>query len=344
MTNREKLLTGAVAAVGVLWFGTQGLQKYRVALDANQRRQIEAEEALSDAKVAEARGLHAHAQLNKWIEQSLPADREVAESLYQDWLRSQLTGAGLEVTQLSDRSAAGRHPQYTELSLEYRGSGTLEQLADFLFRFYTAPHLHRISAATLTGAEGGKKLTLTMTVNALILPDVKRKDSLASGEPKNIGASLDEFRQRLKSRDMFVAYTPKSGGNSAESQDQAAAKTVLTSTTYTNEGWMMWTRNEESGEVKHYVTGDSIEVGKVKGKIVEIERRRAVIETDKGRLEISWGQKFSDAVPLAAPAAQLPGAGEPRATETVSAESGQSTGGCRRALLLASLPTAVTRE
>jgi hypothetical protein len=297
------MLTGAVAVAALAFVGSKGVTRYRDALDRNNAQKIEAEQALSEAKVAVARGEHARRQLNEWAERSLPKDRDIAESLYEDWLRAQITGAGLELTQLSDRSAAGRNAQYSELTLEYRGSGTLEQLADFLYRFYSAPHLQRISAATITGADGGKKLNLTMTISALILPNATRVDKLADGEPRKLAGTLDEFRKRLTSRNLFVAYTPK--GNSEQAKkDEAGAKNMVSMFTYGLDGWMMWVKNEDSKEVKHFVKGDDVEYGKVKGKIVEVGDRRAVIETDNGRMEVRLGQKFSEAVPVAAPAAQ----------------------------------------
>jgi hypothetical protein len=132
MTNREKLLTGAVVAAGALWFGTEGLTRYRDAVERNEAVQLEAEQALADAQTEEYRGQKARKQLNQWISQSLPRNREVAESLYQDWLRTQLTEAGLEVQQLADKSGNSRNPQYDEMTVEIRASGTIEQLADFL--------------------------------------------------------------------------------------------------------------------------------------------------------------------------------------------------------------------
>jgi hypothetical protein len=317
VTSREKMLTGAVAAAGVLWFGTQGLTRYRDAVQRNTSQQLEAEQALSEANTAVIRGQNARRQLNKWVSQSLPSNREVAKSLYQDWLRSQLTGAGLEVTQLSDKSGSSRNAQFTELATEIRGAGTLAQVADFLYRFYTAPHLHRISGATVTAADGGKKLNLVLTVNALILPDAKRTDRLAEGEPRKLGGTMEEFRDRLVGRNLFAAYTPKSDGKAAEAQkDEVAGKTKVTGMAYGLEGWLMSVRTEGSGDVKYFKHGDKIEFGKVKGTVVEVDGRRAVIETDKGRLEIRLGQSFAEAVPIEAPAAQAPNGPSPASSQT----------------------------
>lgn len=308
MTSREKMLIGAVAAAGALWFGTQGLTRYRATVERNTNLQMEAERLLSEARTAELRGQRARKQVNEWRSQSLPTNRDVAESLYQDWLRTQLTGAGMTVTQIADKSGSARNPQFGEVAIEVRADGALPQLADFLHRFYSGPHLHRISNATITAADGGQKLSLTMTASALILPDAKRADKLAEGDPRPIEGvkSLDEIRQRLVDRNMFAVHMPKS---SEAAVDSNAAEIEFTTTIagsygdYGVEGWQFWVRNKKSGQVSRFLKGDSIEFGSLKGKVVEIENRRIVIETDKGRMEFRAGQNFSEGKLLAPPAA-----------------------------------------
>jgi hypothetical protein len=303
VTNREKMLAGAVAAAGVAWFGTQGLTRYRDAVERNSALQLAAEEALVDAQTAEFRGQKARKKLNQWVSQSLPTNREVAESLYQDWLRGQLTGAGLEVTELADKSGSNRNPQFGEVSIEARTAGTLAQLADFLYRFYTSPHLHRISSATVTAADGGQKLNVSLTASALILPDARRTDKLAEGEPQKLAKSMEEFRDGLVERNLFVAYTPKSDGKAGEQKDDVATKTKFDWTDYTEYGWRMKVKVNDSPDAKYYHEGDEIEIGKLKGKVVQLDGRRVVIETSKGRVEVRLGQNFGEATPLEAPAA-----------------------------------------
>jgi hypothetical protein len=306
VTSREKMLTGGVVAAGVLWFGTQGLTRYREALDRNESLRVEAEQALTDAQTAEYRGQKARKQLNEWIGQSLPSNRDVAESLYQDWLRSQLTEAGLEVSQLSNKSGNARNPQFSEVAFELRATGTMEQLAEFLYRFYASPHLHRISSATIAAEDAGKKLSVTATTSALILPDVKRTDKLAAGEPRELPKSKDEFRKGLVDRNLFVAYSPKAGGEGDSPQkDEVAAGAVVTSMIYGEGGWQMDVRMKDANDLLHFQQGDEIEIGKLKGKVVKIDGdyRRAVIETEKGRYEIRLGQNFAEMTPVEAPAA-----------------------------------------
>ncbi|HEX6960449.1 MAG TPA: hypothetical protein VF175_01170, partial [Lacipirellula sp.] len=301
MTHREKMLTGAVAAAGVLWFGTQGLTRYRDALDRNEALRAQAEQALTDAQTAEYRGQKARKQLNQWISQSLPSNRDVAESLYQDWLRSQATEAGLQVTQLANKTGNARNPQFDEVSFELRATGTMEQLADFLYRFYSAPHLHRIASATLLAEDGGKKLNITATASALILPDVKRTNRLADGDAQQLAKSKEAFRKSLADRNLFVAYTPKAGDGDGQ-KDDVAAKTKFVWTDYGAYGWRMGVQKDGDSELTYYQQGDEIEVGELKGKVVQLDAHRAVIETSDGRVEVRFGQNFGEAAPLPAPA------------------------------------------
>lgn len=303
MTSRERALIGAVAAAGALWFGSQGLARYRDAVAKNQSQQTAAETALNEGHVAQLRGQRARKRLSDWRNRSLPTDQQVAESLYQDWIRSQATGAGMTVTQITDKSGVTRNAQFGEAALELRAEGTLAQLADFLYRFYTAPHLHRISNASITAADGGQKLSLVMTATALILADSRQTDALAEGEPQPIEGvkSLDEIRQRLVDRNLFVAHSPKAQGE--PTNDGGAAEAIFSGVTYESDGWVMSVRNKTSGSVSRFKKGDPVAFGAMKGKVLEIENRRAVIETDKGRVELRLGQNFSEATPLAPPAA-----------------------------------------
>ena len=90
---------------------------------------------------------------------------------------SRLTGiteAGLNVTQLSNKSGNARNPQFQEVAFELRATGTMGQLTEFLYRFYSSPHLHRISSATILAEDAGKKLSVTATATALVRAVVVR--------------------------------------------------------------------------------------------------------------------------------------------------------------------------
>ncbi len=216
MTRREKYLAGAVVGAAALWAGLSGLGKYRSAVDASVRLQSQAHQKLDDAEFAVMRGEKAKRQLIEWAKRSLPTDRDVAKSLYQDWVRTQLTSAGLTVEQVTDKPITRRETHFGELSVEARASGTLDQMADFLYKFYTAPHLHRISPATITPSENGSKLSAVLGIESLILSDSTRKAELATREEQKLPHSLEEFKASLTSRNVFAPHTPGAGPDAGQ--------------------------------------------------------------------------------------------------------------------------------
>jgi hypothetical protein len=294
MTRREKLLAGAVAATGVLWGAMQGLDRYRAAVDANESLAYKAGEALDDAEFAVARGERAKRRLIEWAKRSLPTDRDVAESLYQDWVRAQLVAAGLTVEALSDKTLSRRQPHFGELSLEARAAGTLEQLTDFLYKFYAAPHLHRLSAATITPSENGAKLTAVLGIDALILPDAPRSKELATADEQKLPQSLEEFKTSLASRNMFAPHTPADDG-----AGQANAARFSGVSSDGQGGWHMWVSTSQPAKTRRFKQGDKLEFGSFSGELVEIDERHAVIQTAKGRVEVRFGQTLGQATPVA---------------------------------------------
>jgi hypothetical protein len=294
MTHREKILAGAVAATGVLWGAMKGVDRYRTAVTANESLAYKAEESLGDAEFAVERGERAKRRLIDWSKRSLPTDRDVAESLYQDWVRAQLAAAGLTVEALADKSLNRRTPHYGELSLEARAAGTLDQLTDFLYKFYAGPHLHRISAATITPAENGAKLTAVLGIDALILPESPRKSELASGEEQKLPKTVDEFKTALTSRNIFAPHTP--AANDAGALANGAWVSSIMSDG--NGGWHLWIKSGEPPKTRKFKQGDKLEYGTFTGTLVELDNRRAVIETANGRVEVRLGQNLGQATPV----------------------------------------------
>jgi hypothetical protein len=293
MTQREKILAGAVAGTAVLWGAMRGLERYRDAVAANESLASKAATALDDAEFAVQRGERAKRRLIDWSKRSLPTDRDVAKSLYQDWVRTQLTSAGLTVEQLADKSYARRETHYGELSLEARATGTLDQFTDFLFKFYSGPHLHRISAATITPSENGAKLTAILGIDALILADSTRTKELATGEGPKLPHTVDEFKSSLTSRNLFAPHTPGADPNAA-----LAGARFSTAVSDGNGGFHMWVFTENPAKTHKFKVGDKLEFGSFSGKLVEVDMQHAVIETANGLMEVRANQKLAEAKPV----------------------------------------------
>jgi hypothetical protein len=300
MTRREKVLTAAVASAALLWTANRGWSAYQNALERNSNLQLTSVDKLADAQFAMARGQKARGQISKWRKQSLPTNREVAKSLYQDWLRNQLLAAGLEVKQLADRTLPGSADALEQISVEIRAQGTLPQLTNFLSRFYTAGILHRISAATLSPGSPEEKLTANFTVDAMILSDCARKDSLPEYQTRQLPRTADDYRKEIESRNLFAPFRPMTPEKSQAGNDPAS-DALISGLTYGDRGWRLDIRAKDSRDVKHFYEGDRVQFGKFEGKVLSLDSRRAVIETAGGQVEVRLGQSLSDAKPAPTP-------------------------------------------
>jgi hypothetical protein len=291
MTQREKLLASAVAAVGVLWGGMRGLDRYRTAVDRNESLAAKAKNDLDDAEFAVQRGMKAKQRLIEWGKRSLPTDRDVAESLYQDWIRKELAAAGLTIEQVTDKTLNRRAPHFGELSVEARANGTLEQLSNFLYKFYAAPHLHRVSAATLTPSENGAKLAIVLGIDALILTESPRKAELSTEAEQKLPATQEEFKTHLVGRNVFAPHTP--GDPNAGQAGGAEASTIVSDG---DGGYHLWVHTESPDKTHKFKVGDKVEFAGFKGTLVAIDGVElvATFEKSDGKYDVRLGQKLSE--------------------------------------------------
>ena len=295
MNQREKLLVGAVGLLVILWGGTVGWGRYQAALTNNQIQQQSAEQQLSQARAVSERGLQAQRMLRGWRRQSLPTNLNIANSLYRDWLRQQLMEAGLTVRELTESTSRSAQKHFSQVTFLVNAQGTLDELTEFLYRFYQSDHLHRISAATLTPTITRRALTVSLTIDALSLSDSPRSDQLAEGSSDLFSESLEEFRQEIVSRNVFVAYGV---AEPSEQQVAEAAKAFITSLIEGEGGWQMAVRMSDSGKVSYFRVGDEIQIGQFTGRVEAIDRRRVIVSQEKKRVQIFGGKNLGQAVVL----------------------------------------------
>jgi hypothetical protein len=140
-----------------------------------ERDELTAEVDKDERRVRVAR--KAEDRLEQWHRRSLPSDLKVAASEYHGWLFRLATEAGFEkpdvnvTTSMADRRR--KAGAFRTLRFTVRGTGNLEELTEFLFRFESADRLHRIRSATVNPTQGSDELDLSFVVEALSLPDAE---------------------------------------------------------------------------------------------------------------------------------------------------------------------------
>ena len=297
MNDREKYLAATVAVLVLLWGVTVGWDRYQAAKLRNESQQLDTQQRLNQARLAEARGLRAQQLLRDWQRQSLPAHLDIAKSLYQDWLRQELSESGLSVRELNESSSRGSLKHFRQATFVINAQGTLAELTEFLYRFYQSNHLHRISAASLTPTRSRQALTITLSVDALSLPGCPRSDRLAEGASDTFSAPLEELRDQVVSRNMFVPYNPETQPDQqvGSASDDQASQAFVSSMTKGAGGWQMSIRMHDSGKLRYSRQGDRIEIGQFSGEVLQLDGRRAIVAREDGQVEIQLGQNLSQA-------------------------------------------------
>ena len=308
MNGREKILAIAVASLVALWGASQGWDKYQAAVERSLNTQRNVAQKLSTARTATARGQRAQQKIHQWKQQSLPTNPDIAKSLYQDWLQQQLTAAGLEVAELKISSTHARPTSFQQFSFVASATGKLEQLTEFLYGFYQAQHLHRISQATFSPTKDRKALQISLTIDALSLAEGTRKNQLADGTLDPFKQSLEQFRESITGRNLFATYEPpkppKPEPTDTAKEDTDAAQARFSSFNHGRGGWLMSVRMEKTGKVYIFREGDTIEIGKFKGTLERLdgERRRAILSSESGegqvRRQVRLGQTLAEAEPF----------------------------------------------
>ncbi len=176
MQSRElKLLIGLLVAVfygvfgestgeflmGTVWNAEQKLDDTKIDLDNLETEEID-----------EIRKL---GKMNKWKRQSLPPSPEKATLVYKEWLHD-LAEVALEFKNVKvtpERMSAKRKMAFVGIQIKVVAEGNVDQVRQFLYRFYQADLMHRIVSLGLESQQnqGDPVLEMTLTAEGLSLPD-----------------------------------------------------------------------------------------------------------------------------------------------------------------------------
>jgi hypothetical protein len=123
---------------------------------ATARRQIQA-------------GKMAVRSIGEFESRSLPANAEVARSLYHDWLLARIGEAGLIDQDVRAVGSIAEKNLYVQQSFNVKAKGTLPQVVDFLHTFYSVDWVHRMSFLKLKPVPETKLMDIDLKIDALSL-------------------------------------------------------------------------------------------------------------------------------------------------------------------------------
>jgi hypothetical protein len=287
--HRQKILV-AVLGLMLLYFGGEWLWRkvVQAPLEARQAKaeRLEKEIAARDKELAEAR--KAAKDLDRWEEQSLPSDPQVARSLYRAWLLQLVGKMGFVNRNVDAGEPVDRRGLYQSITFSVQGRATLEQLTRFFYEFYRAGHLHQIRSVAITPLSGKSQLDLSLVIEALVLPLKEEKDQLSRSTSDRLAwEKIDDYAV-IPRRNLFGLT------GTSDPTDHA----FLTAIQHVDGRPQVWFTLRTEDKVLKLKPGESFQVGMFAGKVVEVIGDDVVIEADGQRWLVSLGESLAEAFAL----------------------------------------------
>jgi hypothetical protein len=311
MSQREKLLAAGVLALFLIWGGGKLWGRYNESLASGRTALIAAQSRLDDAKLALERGRLAVKQLEAWQGQSLPADRDVAQTLYREWLRAKCSDAGVTLDDIQTDRQTAPTAAYATIGYTITAHGSLKAVTTLLYSFYHSAQLQQITRMQVRpGAESGQ-LSLLLQIEALVLPGATTAAKLPEGVSNRLAkASADDYVKSITGRNLLSAYSPPHVEPPAGAANTEPPKpkfddaqfAFVTGIVEVDGRLQAWITVRTTAEELRVFAGDAVKVGQFEGKVVSIAPRMVVLQSDKEELHIGLGHSLREAAKPAAEA------------------------------------------
>ena len=168
MNQREKLLAGLIGAmlVGVVLY--YGFRLVNSTLDSRDETIMSLQAKLRSQKKVIRMGKHQAERLQRYRDQSLPEDVNIATREYSDWLLKLLDECRIDPhsVQVLPRSRS-QGDVYKISTFSVTGKGDIRKVTRLLHAFYSADYLHRLRSVRLTPQDNSDDLMITMAIDAL---------------------------------------------------------------------------------------------------------------------------------------------------------------------------------
>ena len=230
MSSSEKRLGAILLALGVMslgYFMFTSYTTYLTELKNTEDRLIEDNFVLErDNKLA----IRDRENLNALANRSLPRDQSQAQTSYKAWLFTLMEKeVGLQDVKITSDPIRSIDAVYDKHTFRVSCDGSLEELTEFLFRFYAKESLHEVVSLAVK-PKGYNFLGIIINIDAIaVVEDLKREsiNSLAVSEQLEYGG-LDEYLTLMTNRNIFGPENlePKFSGDSRIAATVGQSKSV----------------------------------------------------------------------------------------------------------------------
>ena len=328
MTAREKTLAGVIVGLLALWGAWRSYAAYEDGYDSRAAQLRRLDDELFDQNLAARGARQALGRLERYQEQSLPTDPDVARSAYREWLVEATAKAGLQLeTVKSTPTRQSLDNAAIALEFDVDAKGPAEAIAVFLDAYYRLDVLHKITLLSLRpgsdAPRSGDVWAMTLKSVTLSVEGAERSSGLPESprEPSRLDlADAAAYSQSLGGRNLFASYEPPPPPRvdppkvvrKEEPKETPpppppfddSEHTSLTGIVGAGEARQAWVFVRTTGERLYLRAGDEFEIGTMKGRVQAVLPREIVVESPNGSTwRVGLGDKLREAQQAAAASA-----------------------------------------
>jgi hypothetical protein len=295
--TRNRWLLGALGLVALFYAGDAGYRKfYEEPAKDHERTLTTLEKRLADDKLKLAKAKRVGEQLELLEQKSLPWDAEMARARYQDWLLqlaqdAKLTGTSVDSSNpVSVTASRGRGKAPAEMfkrfTFSLRGRGELGQITRFLYDFYRGGHLHKIRSMSLNPLSDGQQVDLSVSIEALALPNADRQDQLTTIASEQLAHADVRDYQLISRRNFF------SSGGAASAWKQIRLSAVTSDVRGVQEAWFLVGADPRTQVLQ---TGQTLSLPSLELRVVSLDDTSATVDADGSLYRVAIGQSLAEA-------------------------------------------------
>jgi hypothetical protein len=289
--HRKKILVAVLGLLALAFGGDRVWSVITEPLDELRQKQRTLQHDIQRRQTDLARARKVAKALDAWSAESLPADPQVARSVYQAWLLQRVGGLGLTGPVVDSTQPAARGG-YLSITFSLHARGTLRQWTQFLYEFYRAGYLHQLRSLAATPVGKKQELDVDLAIEALVLSTAEDAEQLEKrGSDRLAYEQLLDY-QPIVTRNLFAA-------GPAGAQRDATYLTGINTVAGVPEAWFTFRNQLDTDRaVVKLRCGQDLVIGSFQAKVLAIYEHDVVLEADGERWLLSVGEKLGDALAL----------------------------------------------
>lgn len=206
LSQREKILAGAVGLVIVLFVGNYFWSSIQQGFDAKQATIDSLRKEKEDKSLQITAGTIAKAKLNRLLPRSLPSNEERAQAEYMAWLIKIAEEVGLTDPQPRVLGSVPEGDLYQSMKFQLAGTGTIEHATNLLYAFQSKDYLHRVlrfDMRPMTNSKIPNRMTIMLDCEALALKSARPDQPAPGNDSPRVGKPLEEYQASIGGRNIF---------------------------------------------------------------------------------------------------------------------------------------------